>query len=77
MTEKETEAYHYPKNSKGQKTGHTICILVVDGRLFVGEALCSSEDVFSKKVGRKIAKGRALKSVERYLKRKQQDSVLC
>lgn len=55
----ETEAYHYPKDNKGKRTGNTLCILVRDGYIFVGEAACSPEDEFSRKVGRKIAKGRA------------------
>lgn len=71
MFEQENEAYHYPKNTNGSKTGTTLCVLVRDGRIFVGEATLSPEDQFVKKLGRKIAKGRAEKSYASYLAKKQ------
>lgn len=71
MFEQENEAYHYPKNINGSKTGSTLCVLVRDGRIFIGEAILSENDQFSKKTGRKIAKGRAEKSYERYLAKKE------
>jgi len=70
MFEQETEAYHYPKQINGKRTGNTICVLIVDGRIFVGEAVCSHKDQFSKKIGRTIAKGRAMESVQRFLEKK-------
>lgn len=63
----ETEAYHYPKDNKGKRTGSTICILIRDGHIFCGEAVCSPEDTFSRKVGRQIAKSRAETYHQRYL----------
>jgi hypothetical protein len=68
--------WHYPKDARGKRTGNTVCILVRDGRIFVGEAVLSPEDQFSKKVGREISKQRAensykswcLKQIQKELK---------
>lgn len=66
MNMKETEAYHYSKNNQGKRTGSTVCIIVRDGHIFVGEAVCSPEDTFSRKVGRELARGRAEARHQRY-----------
>lgn len=70
MFETENEAYHYPKRKDGSRIGNTICVLTRDGRIFIGEAVLSPNDQFSKKTGRKIAKGRAEASYARYLEKK-------
>ena len=57
--------YHYPKDEQGNKTGHTLCIIVDGDDVFVGEALCSKSDSFSKAQGRNIAYVRALKRKQR------------
>jgi hypothetical protein len=46
--------------------GHTSCLLTFpDGKEVWGSAECSSLDNYSKKIGRDIALGRALKNIER------------
>jgi hypothetical protein len=74
ITDKEDCAYHYPKNKDGTKTGHTLCILVREDRIFVGESRCGGTDQFSRSTGRSIAKGRAEKSYARYLAKKQRNN---
>jgi hypothetical protein len=71
MFEQENEAYHYPKRKDGSRIGNTLCVLTRDGRIFIGEAVLSPNDQFSKKTGRKIAKGRAEASFQRYLEKKE------
>jgi hypothetical protein len=51
--------FHYPKDKRGQYTGHSICMMIRDGQIFHGEALCSDEDNFNKKIGRVLAQERA------------------
>ena len=62
----------YPEDSKGNRTGHTICILLgVDKdnspRVYYGVALCSNKDQFSYKEGRKLALERAEQAQEKRL----------
>lgn len=57
--------YVYPKDKKGKKLGNTIAILVKDDMIFVGEAVCSPEDQFNKRIGRELALARV---VEKYRK---------
>ena len=54
--------YFYPKDKKGVKTGHTIAVLVRGSKVFFGEAICSPEDNFNKKIGRMLSSQRALES---------------
>lgn len=70
MNNRETEAWHYPKNKDGTRTGTTICVLVRDERIFIGEARLGGVDQFNRKTGMAISKGRAERSYERYLAKK-------
>jgi hypothetical protein len=56
--------YHYPKDKNGKYTGHTLCMLLKDGLIYHGEALCASEDHFTKSIGRKLAYERAIEAYE-------------
>lgn len=51
--------YIYPRTKNGERTGHTICVLVRDGMIFHGTSLCSKKDQFVLKTGRELAKERA------------------
>lgn len=55
-----TIKYVYPKDKKGKKIGNTVAILVKDDMIFIGEAVCSPEDQFNKKIGRELALSRAI-----------------
>ncbi len=66
---KENLTFIYPRNRKGQKSGHTIAVLIKDGMIFFGESLCSEEDHFNKVVGREMALARAEDKYEKYLAR--------
>ena len=59
----------YPRDMHGQRTGHTICIILREGCMFHGETLCGPSDQFSKKEGRLIAFNRAMEAYNRYLSR--------
>ena len=61
--------YIYPTDKNGNRTGHTICVLLKDGKIFHGMALCSEEDQFEFKVGREKAKTRAEEAYQRHLER--------
>lgn len=56
----------YPKDSKGKLLGSTICVLLRDGKMFHGEAACSPNDQFVKKVGRELALQRATAAWQAY-----------
>jgi hypothetical protein len=66
------EFARYPRYPNGGYTGITYWIIVgqdVKGpHAFIGKAICSPKDTFSKRIGRMIARGRALKAVENYIK---------
>lgn len=61
--------YIYPTDKNGNKTGHTICVLMKDGKIFHGTSLCSPNDQFQYARGREIAMERALSAYERHLER--------
>lgn len=63
--------YIYPRDKRGVRTGHTICVLLKDGKIFHGTALCSIKDQFSRAEGRKRALERAEETYSRYLERCQ------
>ena len=46
------------------KGGYTAAFLEKDGMRFVGEAVCSKQDNYNRKIGAQIALGRALKKIE-------------
>lgn len=50
----------YPRDKSGKRTGHTICVLIRDGKIFHGTALCSGTDQFARKTGRILATERAI-----------------
>lgn len=56
--------YIYDKN--GKRTGHTICLLLRDGKMFHGESLCANTDQFNKKIGRQIAFNRAMEAFNKH-----------
>lgn len=55
----------YPRFEHGDLTGHTYCVLLRDGRMYEGSALCSINDNFEKKRGRALAFQRAILEYER------------
>lgn len=61
----------YPEDSKGNKTGHTICILLDkdpktgDPRAYYGIAVCSNRDQFSFDTGRKLSYSRAVEALQK------------
>lgn len=59
--------YIYPRDKRGKRTGHTICIIQKEGKMFHGVTLCSPNDNFSKAEGRKRAQERALEAYQRHL----------
>lgn len=61
--------YIYPRDMHGNRIGNTIAVIIRDGMMFFGEAVCSENDQFSKKVGREVATKRAEERYQRYLKR--------
>jgi len=64
------EFYIYPRNIDGSKTGHTICVILRDGEMFSGTALCSPDDNFNYKIGKELAKDRALNSYSKCMDRR-------
>jgi len=50
----------YPQDKNGKHLGVTICVVLRDGRMYHGEALCSENDQFNKKVGRELSFERAI-----------------
>ena len=55
---------HSPSLVKETKGGKTVVeVRTPDGKEIKGEAICSSKDNYSKKIGVRIALGRALKIV--------------
>lgn len=61
----------YPRDKRGKLTGHYICVMVHEGKIFHGMALCSVNDSFNKETGRKLAHERALKSIEKHKTKKE------
>jgi hypothetical protein len=59
----------YLYDKRGNRTGHTVCLLLRDGKMFHGESLCADTDQFNKKVGRTIALNRALDAYQTYLEK--------
>lgn len=66
-----THYYIYPRDKNGKRTGHTICVLLKEGKIFHGTALCSGQDQFSRVEGRQIALERAEEAYDRYIARQQ------
>ena len=62
----ETVAYFYPRDKSGERLGHSICVLIVDNKPFVGFANLSAKDKFNRKIGRNIAESRAREQYVRY-----------
>lgn len=59
----------YPRNKEGKRTGHTICVLLKEGKIFHGTALCSKEDQFAFSKGRELAMERALAAYDKHQER--------
>jgi hypothetical protein len=57
--------YIYPKDKFGKPSGHTICVIVKNDRIYTGEALCHSNDQFNKKEGRRLSYFRASAFINR------------
>lgn len=55
----------YPKFENGELTGHTYCVILRDGRMYEGSALCSVKDTFEKARGRALSFQRAILAYER------------
>lgn len=60
-----SEFFIYPKDIKGKYTGHSIAVLLRNGRMYSGESICSNQDQFEKAVGRELAYFRAWSEYER------------
>lgn len=58
--------YFYPTDKHGKKLGHSITIIIKDGKPFVGYAQLGKGDTFNKKIGRSIAEFRARQQLEKY-----------
>jgi len=65
----------YPRNKNGQRTGHTICVLIRGGKVFHGTSLCSQHDQFELKKGRELSKQRAEEAFERHIERNRSGAV--
>lgn len=60
----------YVRDKNGVRiTGHTICVMVRDGKIFHGTSLCSKKDNFNYETGRELALKKALESYRRYEER--------
>jgi hypothetical protein len=59
MNRQEEFYYIHPKDKDGKYYGITICVLVRDGVIFHGQATCSKEEQFNKKIGRELSHQRA------------------
>lgn len=66
----------YPQDKNGKRIGNTLAIILREGMMFFGEAVCSEGDQFSKKVGRELALQRAEQRYDRYLERTGKTRVL-
>ena len=61
-------SYFYTKDKTGIRSGHTLCVLTNNEyRTFIGSALCSEEDQFDRKAGRKLARERAQAAYDKYV----------
>lgn len=72
MANRDDHYYIYVRDKNGNRvTGHTICVLVRDGKIFHGTAICSDKDQFSYETGRKLALEKALGTYNRYEESRQ------
>ena len=62
----------YPEDKNGQRTGHTICVVVKDGKIFHGMSLCSPDDQFEYAKGRELSLERANEAHVRFEARQAQ-----
>ncbi len=70
QTSRDDHYYIYVRDKNGNRiTGHTICVLVRDGKIFHGTSLCSDKDNFSYEIGRELALKKALASYARFQER--------
>lgn len=65
----------YPRTKNGNRTGHTICVLIRNGKVFHGTSLCSENDQFELKKGRLLAKERAEEAYNRHILRNASGAV--
>ncbi len=61
--------YIYTRDKHGKLTGHTICVMMIDGKIFHGTAVCSEDDHFEYKKGRETSLARCQAAYQRYLER--------
>lgn len=64
-----TNYFIYPRDIRGNRTGHTIAIIVREGKAFHGTSLCAPADQFDHSVGRSLALARAEEAYRKHLKR--------
>jgi hypothetical protein len=57
------EKYYYFRERKTNKPSITVCLIIVQGDIARGVAICSTHDNAEKKFGRKLARGRAIKAI--------------
>lgn len=67
MSSRTDHFFIYPKDKQGNRTGHTICVLLRNGMMFEGTSLCSKDEQFSRKVGRTIAYDRAIEAYKNWI----------
>ena len=67
MSSRDDTFFIYPKDKLGNKTGHCIAVILRDGLMFEGTALCSRHDQFCRKTGRLLAFERAQQAYQRWL----------
>jgi hypothetical protein len=77
MKAKQTDKFFiYPKDKDGNHTGHTICVISVNGRMYQGIALCNKNDQFSKKIGQELSEERARDAAARHCPAKKPKKAL-
>ena len=69
MTNRKDHYFIYLKDKNGNRTGHTICVIIRDNMIFHGITICSASEQFNKKVARQLSFERALQQYNRYLVR--------
>lgn len=72
-TSRSDHYFMYVKDKNGNRiTNHTICVMVRDGKIFHGVAICSEDDQFEYAKGREVAFQKALSSYAKFEERLQE-----
>jgi hypothetical protein len=65
----------YPRYEDNTSTGHTYCVILRNGRMYEGSALCSKKDNFQKSLGRALAFERALLAYEKDCDNRKEQAI--